>query len=262
MNLSEVQSLFCHQLLGSNLRLSAELKSLEISGPFPAEQLLQLYRNNFYISLCDYLEACFPTVSALVGEEFFRQLSKKFIQQTPLTEAPLAHYGTGFSSFISTYTPTAELPYLAEMATLEWYLENAKTSFHTELFPFKALAELAEAQQSDIRFLLTPGVSIIDAQSPVFSIWKAIHSDNPEHNELEQMDMSQKEQILIYPTSPSTGRPGAELTLISNDHYQLIRAFKAGTALSDLVLAADFQQQLSHWISLGVINNFSLEKHS
>ena len=117
-------------------------------------------------------------------------------------------------------------------------------------------------QQSQIRFLLAPGVSVIDAQFPVFSIWKGIQSDDPENSNLEQIDMCQNEQILIYPSNPSMDHFGAELALISNEQYQLICAFKAGTTLSDLVLAADFQQQLSHWINLGIINNFSLEKYS
>ena len=151
MNLSEVQNLFSHQLLEPNLELSSELKRLEMSGPFPTEQLLQLYRNNFYISLSEYLEACFPAVLALVGEEFFRQLSKHFIQKIPLTEAPLEKYGANFSSFISTYPATLELPYLAEMARLEWYLEQAKTNFQLKHFHFKHSLNLMRC--SSLRFV-------------------------------------------------------------------------------------------------------------
>ncbi len=41
--------------------------SLNITGPASAPALLQLYRNNFYLSLQEYLSTCFPVTLALVG---------------------------------------------------------------------------------------------------------------------------------------------------------------------------------------------------
>ncbi len=245
MNLAETQHRFADHLLHRETDLSA----LNVSGPFAPEQLLQLYRNNFYISLTEYLQACYPVALALVGEEFFAQLAKAFIRLQPLEEASLERYGSRFPAFVAACEQARQVPYLADIVQLEWLLETAKACTDQAPFPFEALSRLTPEQQSLLAFDLADGIGLIESDFPIFSIWQGVSSGN-----LDTIDMSHAEQLLVRPTQPGA----AELISISPQHYRLLEGCRTGTALTAMELPDDFQQQLEAWISQGIINNYHL----
>lgn len=245
MNLAESQNRFARHLLYRN----TDIDTLNVSGPFAAEQLLQLYRNNFYISLTEYLQACFPVTLALVGVEFFAQLSKAFIQRHPLEEASFGRYGRLFPEFVVDCEQTQSLPYLADVVQLEWSMEASKACTHRQFFPFESLARLTTGQQACLVFDLAEGVELISSHFPVFSIWQGATN-----GDLDQINMDNAEQAVIYPAQPGE----AKVISLLAQPFQLLTAFRAGTALSDLELPGDFQAHLSAWISQGIVNNYHL----
>src|SRR6266542_3456863 len=68
------------------------------------------------------LATTFPTVQALVGEDFFRMLARAFVGQSPPNQPVLAEYGAGFPAFIAGHDAARDLPYLADIARLDWAL--------------------------------------------------------------------------------------------------------------------------------------------
>lgn len=58
--------------LGAELALDA-IRNDEIA----AARRLQVYRNHYYATLVESLEAAFPVVRRLVGEGFFRQVARR-----------------------------------------------------------------------------------------------------------------------------------------------------------------------------------------
>ncbi|MEH6625258.1 MAG: DNA-binding domain-containing protein [Motiliproteus sp.] len=245
MNLAQTQAEFSRSLLGG----STSPINLAISGPAPAQQLLQLYRNNFVISLTEMLEAVFPVTKRLVGEEFFLQLSKAYILACPLRQAAIESYGQGFPDFIDNCPQTDSLPYLSAMAQLEWNLEQAKACTLKENFPFQQLSEVPQTLQSSISFTLATGSQFMHSEFPVFSIWKAV-----QQQQFEGLDMGQSERLIIVPRPVES----AELVLLSEPQFRLLAAFRDKQPLSELTLPPDFQELLSGWISAGIISGFEL----
>ena len=66
-----------------------------------------VYRNNVYSSLIDVLQARFPVVSRLVGEEFFRAMARVYVEQEPPRSAVLLRYGASFPDFVASFAPAA-----------------------------------------------------------------------------------------------------------------------------------------------------------
>jgi len=246
LKLRQLQSEFSQHLLHQPVDLSA----LDVIGPFPVEQLMGLYRNNFYISLSQYLEACFPAVLALVGEEFFAQLAKAYIMQSPLDKAELDVFGAGFPHFIEQAEQTQSLVYLGDVALLDWAFDSAKAVVHIDVFPFEKLAQLDELQQLKIRFQLAPKTLLIKAQYPLLKIWLGAKS-----GDLDDVDMQESDFVILRPDSEE----GVTFSSLNAHQYQFLLNVKDQKNLEQLAESADVNEYLNEYISQNVINNFCLE---
>ena len=79
-----------------------------------------VYRNNVYVSLVDALVAGFPKVHELVGDTFFRAMARDYAAEHPPKTPVLAFYGEDFGAFISGFQPAEGVPYLGDIARLEF----------------------------------------------------------------------------------------------------------------------------------------------
>ncbi|MCJ8338568.1 MAG: DNA-binding domain-containing protein [Pseudomonadales bacterium] len=244
MKLAELQTKFCQHLLHQPVDLSA----LNITGPLPVEQLMSLYRNNFYVSLTDYLKGCFPSVNALVGEEFFAQLAKAFIIGQPLANANIELYGADFSEFIDSIEQTRSLPYLAGIAALDWGFDRAKGVTEIASFPFVELEQLTEQQQLQIRFQMPAETLLLASDYPLLSIWQGVKKDC-----LEGIDMDLAEYLILQPSVTEA----AVFYPLSASQYKFLSTISTGISLEQLADTADFQLHLNHFIGNAVINGFT-----
>lgn len=78
-----------------------------------------VYRNTVHKTCSDALQANYPTVCALVGEEWFRAAAALFVQAQPPTDGRLMAYGEGLAEFLCSFAPAAGLPYLPAVARLD-----------------------------------------------------------------------------------------------------------------------------------------------
>ena len=85
-------------------------------GLIQAEEALSVHRDTALGGLVNALNLSFPTVLALVGEDFFDQAALAFALQSPPSGAWLTGYGEGFAGFLETYEFAQDLPYLADVA--------------------------------------------------------------------------------------------------------------------------------------------------
>ena len=148
------------------------LRTWNGSSPTPR---LAVYRNNVWSSLVRALGESFPVARALVGEAFFAALAREFVAACPPTSAVLSQYGGELGSFIATFPPAAELPYLAGVARLEWARIQA---FHAADAPALGMpmlaSHLAKPEALAQALLgLHPSVGVVVSDHPVVSIWAA-----------------------------------------------------------------------------------------
>lgn len=246
MKLADLQNEFARHLLYR----PANFDILNLSGPFEIDQLMELYRNNFYISCKDYLAKSFQSVELLVGEEFFSQLAKAFIIQQPLTSASIESLGGPFASFIKVCHRTQSIPYLAAIADLDWAFDKAKSVLHIADFPYQKLQQLPAEHHLKVKFQLVPETLLTSASCPVLKIWSGIHSGH-----LDDIDMQRGEYVILHPDKAQ----GAKYYTLSEQQYRFLTAVADGENLASLATIDNFQQQLNYFIRHAVINNFILE---
>ncbi|MCB2102127.1 MAG: putative DNA-binding domain-containing protein [Rhodobacterales bacterium] len=98
-----------------------------LAAGIPPDERLDIHRNNVVITLTESLAAVFPTVKGLVGDDFFAAAARAFIHGDPPRGGCLIDYGAGFAAFLAAFEPARGLPYLADVAWLDWAWHE---SFH------------------------------------------------------------------------------------------------------------------------------------
>jgi len=78
-----------------------------------------VYRNTVMKGCIDTLEANFPSVTSLVGRDWFRAAAALHVEAHPPTDGRLLRYGDDFVGFLKNFEPARELPYLADVAWLD-----------------------------------------------------------------------------------------------------------------------------------------------
>lgn len=146
----------------------------EVTGPCgrrASARRMAVYRNNVVSSLTRSLAARFAAVNRLVGEEFFAAMARVFMKVNPPVSPALLDYGEEFIDFLSAFPPAASLPYLPNVAQLEWLIARAYHAADAAPVGAARLAALGE-DAPGARLGLHPSVGCLISPYPVFSIWE------------------------------------------------------------------------------------------
>lgn len=144
------------------------------NGSDPAARFA-VHRNNVVASLVDTLAETFPVVRQLVGEDFFRAMAQRHVRAAPPRTRILAHYGAAFAAFIEDFAPAAGLPYLADVARLEFLRVRAFHAADAPLADSAALAALLGEPERlvQLNFRLHPSLALLRSPFAIVSLWAA-----------------------------------------------------------------------------------------
>ncbi len=184
---------------------------------------LNIYRNNIAVSLSEALGQTFPVVKMLVGEEFFTGMAQVYVQQNKPTSPLLMEYGDTFSAFIGAFPPAESIPYLADIALVEYAWLRAYHAADAAPVAIDVLGSIPEDALDEITFRLHPSLHLMNSEWPVASIWQAHQgSGSPDLSNLE----ATPENIMIV-------RPEMEVqvSVLSETSYAFMDALRAGMTL-------------------------------
>jgi hypothetical protein len=138
----------------------------------PSAKRFGVYRNNVVIGLTEALQAAFPAICRIVGEEFFRAMARVYAVSHPPSSPILLDYGAGFPDFIAGFEPAAALPYLADVARIERAWTEAYHSRDAAALEPEALAVVPGDRVADIRLVVHPSVRIVRSRFPALTVWR------------------------------------------------------------------------------------------
>ena len=141
-------------------------------GELSAEQLLGIYRNNTLGLLKENLELIYPTVLAIVGEDFFRTLAYHYIPLNPSTSGDMHDYGENFADFISHFPAAESLPYLPDVARLEWRWHQVYHAADNDPLDVNKLAQAEPENYEHLYFKLADASALVQSDYPVLDIWQ------------------------------------------------------------------------------------------
>jgi len=157
-------------------------------------QRLAIYRANAAASAAKALTAAYPVLLQVVGKEFFGGLARSYLRARPSTCGNLYDYGGEFADFLAKFPHAQSLPYLPDLARLEWLVHRAYGAADAKPWDPSGLMAVSPQLQGEIRFEFAAGTAVMNSAYPIAHIW-AIHQ--PEHEGEFVVDWSIAERALV-----------------------------------------------------------------
>jgi hypothetical protein len=132
-----------------------------------------VYRHHVRTSLTEALVSTFPVVCRLVDRRFFGWLADCYIAKHPPVAPCLFEYGSDFPAFIERFPACTALPWLADVAQLEWAMNVA---FHAADVAPVGPGRLALTPPEELGTLVLgfePSVTYVASRWPIDAIWRA-----------------------------------------------------------------------------------------
>jgi Putative DNA-binding domain len=131
-----------------------------------------VYRNTVMKGCIDALQANFPTVERLVGEEWLRAAARVFARGQLPSQPSLLLYGEEFPSFLAAFEPAQEIPYLSDVARVDRLWTEAHVAADASALEAAALAALPPSAMSSSALCLHPAARWTWSDDwPIHTLW-------------------------------------------------------------------------------------------
>jgi putative DNA-binding protein len=246
--LADLQREFAGAVLDVEAAVPAPLARKDGGAP---SRRFGVYRNNVYASLIEVLAGRFPVVARLVGEDFFRAMARVYVEQEPPRSAVLIRYGLSFPEFVASFAPAAPVPYLADVAALEWMWHAAYHAPDAVPLPLAALAAAVDQAEGAV-LTLHPSLGVVSSYYPIVSIFElnAQDGDVPP----TRLEAGGEDALVVRP------RLDVEVRRLPEGGAPFILALKSGNSIAEACVMAlceapgfDLQANLAGLIGSGAI---------
>ena len=136
-------------------------------------QQFNIYRGSIFGGLKKALAETYPVTKSLVGDDFFNMMLGQFIKLYPCDVQDLNEYGEELSAYIADLPQARSVPYLSDIAKLEW-LYNVASNSKIQDSNLDKISKFSPEQQASIKLHLPVGSALMQSKYPIDRIW-AIH---------------------------------------------------------------------------------------
>lgn len=199
-----------------------------LSGAYGPERF-QLYRLTIAGILGKALESVYPVCTRLVGTRCFDGLARHYLRDAPSQSGDLHELGETFADFLAATPLVAELPYLPEVARLEWAYHRVFHAADSPALDTQRLSEIDPAHCGALVFKLAPACGLLEASYPIHLIWAANQPDQD-----GSLSITQTATHLLIQRRANR----IELLPLSRDEYMFLHSLQTGQPLATAVAAA------------------------
>jgi Putative DNA-binding domain len=223
--------------------------------PAKTERGLRAYRANAQEISHSALQASYPVMQQLLGEENFRHLAQDMWLAHPPQRGDLAQWGGQLAAYLREVPQLqgllGEHPYLPDIAQVEWALHKAATATDAAL-DAESFQLMTSTDPSRLQLVLCPGCVVQRSKYPVVSIMQ-LHDERASdaHTAARQAVVKGEAQTALVwrqgfrPRLMQLDTPSATLIEATLQGDSLAAALDAA-----LAQAADFD--FSVWLSVSV----------
>jgi len=222
-------------LTDDNVSIETDVDTQTIS----AKGQMGIYRESAIGNIIIPMQITYPVIEKLVGREFFRATCRQYIKTYWPKTGNMDDYGQEFAEFLSNFEPVKELPYISDVARLEWLYHESSIADDMEPSDWTSFASLSEDDIEKTEILLHPTVRLFYSLYPVKEIWD-INQHEPQANSELDLDTLEGGYILCYRQGIKT----VTLTIAEADYTFLFAILNGKTLYQSAELALDIDQGL------------------
>lgn len=211
---------------------------------------LAIYRGNWLANASNALACAYPIVRKIVGAEFFDALAREYVRAQPSTCGDLHAYGATLPAFLATFAHVQDLPYLPDVARMEWLAHRAYYAADPAHFDLPAVDPSSAAS---LRATLAPGCALLASDWALARIW-TVHQDDYA-GRIDIDPGATADRILVH-------RPGwrVHVRSLSPGDWTFLEAAAGGAELGEMLESASRvdsgfnpEMALARWVDAGVI---------
>lgn len=204
LSLLELQRRFLGGLCDS--METGPIDQIVAAGLEPAARF-RIYRHNTEQNHLEALRTTYPAVSALVGDAFFEQTAARYRSTHPSRSGNLQAFGDHFSEFLTSLQNTQQLPYLSDVAQLEWLRRRATLAAEAKPLTLAEVDSMLAKVDGPVRMILHPSMQRLVSPHPVLTIWQyAIHPSS-EHLTLPESG----ERVVLWRSEDEVAMAGVDV---------------------------------------------------
>lgn len=197
---------------------------------------LKAYQSNGHALAQRALQAAYPVVAQLLGDESFNALARAYWHAEPPTCGDVAQWGADLPAFVRGSAQLQDEPYLGDVAALEWALHRAASAPDADV-DAASFALLDGHEPTALRLQLAPGCAVMVSAWPVASIWAAHTGQSVSFEALRQCFQSDiPERAVIWRTAMQP-----QVRQIALADYTLLSALLSGQSLGEALDAVSPQ---------------------
>ncbi|RXJ72703.1 DUF2063 domain-containing protein [Veronia nyctiphanis] len=174
MNLETLQGYFQNIVLSEKSRSADWVSQRE--GRLPSKGRLDIYHNAYRIRLIEVLRENFEHTAIYLGDDWFNQLAKTYVEQHPSTYNNIGYYGDKFAEFL--LKQLSEDKEVAELAELDWLLRRAFDGEDSGVLTMETLPLVVSRDPENFRLFPVPTVTLTKHTCNTLDIWHAIDQEN------------------------------------------------------------------------------------
>jgi len=192
-----------------------------------------IYRSNYFSRLTEVLGEVFPVAKKLVGPDFFNALAKEYATRFPPVSPLLAQYGKGFADFLENFKPVRQIPYLPDMARLEWARSVAQSKIVLPSDLISTEDDILQALHLPVKY--TPGATLLKSPYPIGTIWTHHQQEEP-----DPVPYWNDETIAVWSANSELHQ-----VIISDQEQKSLCALTEGTPFMNYLQKMDDEQQIT-----------------
>jgi len=215
-----------------------------------AEQGLAAYRRSVLGNLSVAVQTTYPVLQSIVGHDFLVAAAHAYAQQRPSQSGNLNDYGSDFDAFIADFEPAKTLPYLPDVAKLEWLVQKVCGAEKSTDQDLALLISTPPENWGSISFKMDPAHALLQSKWPVARIWEVNQTGYA--GDLG-VDFSVAQTVLVH------RRPvGVAVDMLSPGEMEFLLAISEGNTLDRAVDTAsrfksfDLEVSMQHFIANGL----------
>ena len=143
----------------------------------------------------------------------------RYIMATPSRHYDLNDYGESLPGFIDGFPPAGSLPYLADVAHLEWAWHRAFCAVNDQALTMAALAAIPATDYGDLCFRLPDSARLVSSPYPVHRIWEVAQDEGDTGVSLDEGGV----QLLVWRQGETR-----RMDPLDDAEWRLLRGIRVG----------------------------------
>ena len=238
-------------LAASQLGFLAEITASDDT-PTACSTGMAIYQNAYRTRLAAALTTSFERTQRWVGDGAFAAASVHYIITHPPHSWTLDAYGDRFVEVLTDLF--AEDPEVAELAWLEWHMQQAFAAENKPELTATALAAagLRDAEWETLRFAMTAGFAVREVRYDCAALWHALGADAASEFVATRIELS---ALVVWRSALSP-----HFRLLDCDELAALSQLASGTSFGEVAAQAgeqgipQFGQWFAQWLSEGLFS--------